>query len=168
LAYNQVTNSANAGFNYNTGSDKVKHVVFGNGTYQRANDNHENGSVFYNANAGYQYGFTPIGLNVTLSANYNNAVIKETTTQSVGPNLAVSKLLFKKLVRTTIAVTYLETYTNGTKNGNNSMYRFATSYKRGKHHTVTFDVAYMSRKLRTGTNTNYSEIRANLIYGFTF
>jgi hypothetical protein len=168
LRYNQITNSASAGINYNTGSQIIRHVVFTNGNYQKANDTQENNSVFYNVNSGYQFGYVPIGLNVTLSATYNNSDIKEINTKSVGPNLGVSKHLFKKKIRSTIGATHLQTYSNGDLTGTNSMLRFSNSYKKGKHHTVSMDLTYLTRSVKAGTGTSFSEFRGSLIYGFTF
>jgi hypothetical protein len=168
LRYNQITNSASAGINYNTGNQTIRHVVFTNGNYQKANDTQENNSIFYNINSGYQFGLVPQGLNVTLSATYNNSDIKEINTKSVGPNLGVSKLLFKKKIRSTLGATHLQTYSNGDLTGTNSMLRFSNSYKKGKHHTVSMDLTYLTRSVKAGTGTSFSEFRGSLIYGFTF
>jgi hypothetical protein len=168
LKYNQITNSANGGINYNTGTPTVKHTMFCNGSYQKANDNHGNGSVFYNVISGYQFGFLPIGLNITFSANYNNSLIKETNTKSIGPNLSLSKQLFKKVVRSTFSLTYLKTYNNGDLSGTNSMFRFSNSLKKGKHHNIGMDLTFLTRNVKEGTAKPFSEFRGSLIYGFTF
>lgn len=168
LAYNQVTNSASGGINYNSGSETVRHVVFGNGNYQRANDNKENSSVFYNINSGYQSNIIPAGLNVTIAASYNHSIISENISQSTGPNLSIGKLLFKKKVRSTIGATYLQTYSNGELTGTNSMVRFSNSYKKGKHHVVAMDMTYMLREVNAGSGKSFKEFRGNLIYGFIF
>jgi hypothetical protein len=165
LAYNQITNSANGGINYNSGSQTVKHMVFSNGSYQKANDNHDNGSVFYNASSGYQCGFPPIGLNINFSANFNNSIVKAAGSKSIGPNLSISKLLFKKSLRSTLTATYLKTYNNGRLAGTNSMFRFSNSLKRGKHHNITMDLSYLAR---INMSKPFTEVQGNLIYGFTF
>lgn len=168
LAYNQVTNSASVGFNYTTGNEKIKHSLFSNGNYQKANDNHNNSSIFYNVNTGYQHTFVPIGFNLTLSANYNTSFIKDINTKSLGPNLSVSKQLFKKVLRTTLGVTYLQTYANEIKTGTNSMFRFSNTVKKGKNHSITMDLVYMTTNMISSTGTSFNEFRGNLVYGFIF
>lgn len=168
LAYNQITNNASFGLNYNFGAEKAKHVIFTNSSYQKANDNKENSSDFYNLNVGYQYNIIPLGLNFTSAINQNHSIIKQTSTRSFGPTLSVSKLLFEKKLRSTLGITYLITYTNREQSGNNSIWRFANTYKRGRHHSITMDIAYMTRNINTGRGRSFAEFRGNLIYAFIF
>jgi hypothetical protein len=168
LAYNQITNNANGGLNYNIGTQNIKHVFFVNAAYQRANDNQENGSVFYNLVSGYQLGLLPTALNINFAASFNNSIIKDSESQSLGPNLTISKQLFKKMVRSTIGLTLLKTYNNGNVSGSSSMIRFSNSLKKGKHHHISMDLSYMMRNVKTNISKPFSETRANLIYGFTF
>lgn len=168
LAYNQITNSASGGVNYNTGSDKVKHAVFANGNYQRAKDSQENSSTFYNLTTGYQQNIIPAGMNITFSATYNYSLIGINTNRSAGPNIALSKLLIKKKVRSTLGVTHLQTFSNESKTGTNTMVRFSSSYKKGKHHVVTMDMTWLLREVSAGTGRSFKEFRGNVIYGFTF
>jgi hypothetical protein len=168
LKYNQITNSANGGINYNTGNKTIKHIMFCNGGYQKANDNHGNGSVFYNVISGYQFGFIPIGLNITFSANYNNSIIKEMNTKSLGPNLSLSKMLFKKIIRSTLSLTHLKTFNNAELSGTNTMFRFSNSLKMGKHHNISADITLLHRNIQTGSAKSFSESRGSLIYGYTF
>lgn len=168
LAYNQITNNATVGFNYNHGTDKVKHIVFGNLSFQKANDNKGNNSIFYNTNAGYQHSFIPQGLNLSVSLNYSTSIIKALHNQSIGPNFSVSKQLFQKALKTMISITYLKTLVNETSSGTTSMIRWANTYKKGKHHSITFDVTFMNRVVTQGKAPSFNEVRANLIYGYMF
>jgi hypothetical protein len=168
LAYDQITNSANGGINYNTGTQNIRHVFFSNAAYQKANDNHQNGSVFYNTTSGYQLGLLSAGLNINFSASFNNSIIKDGDSKSLGPNLTISKLLFKKALRSSIGVTLLRTYNNGNISGTSYMIRFSNSLKKGKHHHISMDLSYLMRDVKTNISKPFSEARANLIYGFTF
>jgi len=168
LAYNQITHNANAGFNYNQGSEKVKHVIFGNLNFQKANDNKGNSSVFYNTNVGYQHSLIPQALNVSASLTYSTSFLKQLHNQSIGPNVSVGKQLFHKMLRSTIAFTYLKTFVNETSSGTTSMVRFSNTFKKGKHHSISLDLTYMNRFIGQGTAPSFNEFRGNLIYGYLF
>jgi hypothetical protein len=168
LAYNQITNNANGGINYTAGTQNVKHVFFANAAYQKANDNQGNGSVFHNLISGYQLSLLSKGLNINLSSSFNNSIIKNSFSKSLGPSLTISKQLFKKSVRSMLSISHLKTFNNGTISGANSMLRFSNSLKKGKHHNISMDLSYMIKNAGTNISESFREMRANFIYGFTF
>ena len=173
LKYTQVTQSASLGVNYNTGGEQIRHVLFSNLAYQKANDSQENNSSFYNVNAGYQTTYKPWGLSGTLGAVASNSYASSINSVSIGPSANIS-WMFRKKIRTAFAVTGLETYSAGQYTGTNLTYRISGGYKQGKHHSFTADISLLTRKVvnqpSAGTTTmpSFQEFRGSIIYAYSF
>lgn len=168
LRYNQITESASLGSNYSTGDSLHKHGVNLMGSLQKASDSKGNNSDFYTVNAGYSLGFVKakIGLNATALATFNE--MADAQNRSLGPNLGINKTIGKSW-RLNYSVTYSTNFTNGNHMGYTLNNRFALSYRPAKGHSINADVNWMNRELRSSaTQSQVSELRANLVYGYNF
>ena len=175
LKYTQVTQSANAGINYNTGGEVIRHVVYMNVAIQKANDSEENSSTFYNVSSGYQTTYKPLGISGTLGAVVSNSIASGAGSFSAGPSATVSKT-FDKKIRTAFSVTGLQTYTSGQYTGTNITYRLTGGYKKGKHHNISADISLLTRNVvatqatqsTAGSNPSFQEFRGSIIYAYSF
>lgn len=167
LYYMQVTNNASLGANYSIGEGDVRHNVFTNTSYQGAHDNQDNETAFYNINTGWQLSFIPAAFTVSTSLNYNiNKSVAENT--GLGPSLVLAKQFFERKLKCTLSSTALFNRLNGDRAAEIYSTKFMTGYTYGKGHTFSVDATRVSRKAFTENNRSFNELRAGVLYSYSF
>jgi hypothetical protein len=126
-------------------------------------------SKFYNAGASYMYSLVPINLTITagLNMNVNDAPGMKSTT--LGPTIALNKMMFKRKLRNSVSFSYNRAYTNGDVMMRVLNLRASSSCRIGKRHNLSLGLVMMNRK--TGINTSpkkITEFIATLGYSMSF
>ncbi|GAA5042358.1 hypothetical protein GCM10011506_44240 [Marivirga lumbricoides] len=168
LYYLQVTNNASLGANYSVGEGDFRNVLFSNASYQDASSNQGNNTTFYNVNAGYQLNYVPADFTVSTSFNYNDNSSEQVRNKSFGPSLVVAKHFFKRSLKCSLTSTALYNQLNAEKAADIYSTKFMTAYSYAKKHTLSFDATYVSREAYTENNKSFNELRAGILYSYTF
>lgn len=168
LFYLQVTNNASLGANYSVGEADFRNVIFTNANYQDASNNQENKTTFYNINTGYQLNYVPADLTVSTSINYNDNASEQVRNKSFGPSLVFAKHFFKRSLKCSLISSALFNQLNGEKAADIYSTKFMTAYSYAEKHTLSFDATYVSREAYTENNQSFNELRAGILYSYTF
>lgn len=168
LKYFQVTRSAGLGFNYNIGSQTVRHAFFVLTNYQGANDDRNGDNTFYNANAGYQLMLTPQNFSLSGSLNWSKNEAPVFSSTALGPSIMASQSFFGKKVRSSVSASLLNSYLSGSLASRNVNTRLATAYALSNHHTFSVDLTYLSRKPIGSFYSPIKEFRGGVLYTFVF
>lgn len=169
LLYLQVTNSLNGGVNWNLASaDSTTQSLSLTGNYQVASDNQGSKSVFYTANVGYQWNLTPRDFTLATSVNFNSNKVAGIENLSGGPMVSVSKLFLKKVLKTSLATAYIQTWQAQASTGDNLTARATCAYATKSKHTFGVDVSYLQRNGRGAMAQSFTEVRGGITYNYSF
>lgn len=168
LKYFQVTRSASLGSNYRFGKKELRQTLIFNSNWQGANDSQDNGSQVVTLNVGHQLGFTQLNMALNTSLNYNNSQFGEFNNNGFGPAISLSKKLFKKKVNQSIAYSWLNTTSDGSRVSVTSNVRATTSYRYKKKHSINLSLIYLSQESFQENGNKYKEYRATLQYAYQF
>jgi hypothetical protein len=163
LKYNQITESGNMGITYAFG-DSVKHSVNTTSAIQNAKDSKNNNSTFYNASVGYTLALPKRKFSCGINAIVTQSNMLTIKSETFGPSLNISKIYFKTL-RFSYSAMYASNYVKSSIVGYTLNHRFGTFVKIKKTHGVSSDINFMSRTI---TQKTVKEIRASLVYTFSF
>ena len=168
LKYFQVTKSAGFGTNYRFGTKELAQTLMFNSNWQGANDSQDNGSQVVTLNVGHQLGFTQLNMSLGTSLNYNNSQFGEFNNNGFGPSVSLSKKLFKKKVNQSVAYSWLNTTSDGSRVSVTSNIRLTTSYRYKKKHSINLNMIYLSQESFQENGNKYKEYRATLQYAYQF
>ena len=172
LDYYQVTQSANAGVSYNFGSKERKQGLSLNGAYQIAQDNLSKeisgDNKFYNANLGYRFTLVPQSLTFTVGANYNQTEMTGSVNTMIGPTASVTKSLFKKQWKTTLASSWNNAYTEGNLTNRVINIRWNNTYTYKKIHNLNISIVAVNRFAKTTVTKSFSEYTGTIGYSYSF
>ncbi|MBL6446572.1 hypothetical protein JMN32_09640 [Fulvivirga sp. 29W222] len=168
LLYLQVTNSINSSISYNFGSESIKKSLSLNGSYQNADDNQDNLSVFYNGNVGYTVNYTERNLNLSTNFNVNSNEVNGVESLSGGPSLMASRLLLEKLLRVSVSSSLIQSYNQGSLISTNIIARLNGSLKYKQKHVFSMDLSLLRREANVEGVPSFSEFRGGITYNFNF
>lgn len=175
LNFTQISQNANANIGYNIkNSENVRQQLNFNASYQRAADKQGNnnvnaGSNFLNLNTTYSHTVVPMGLSVTVAANYNRSETAGLRTEMLGPNLSANKSFFDKLLRSSLSVSMNNAYSNSILASRVISVRMNNSVKYKKQHSINLSLVYVNRhNPQAETDSNFSEFTATLGYNYNF
>lgn len=168
LKYFQVTRSANFGANYRFGKKDISQALIFNSSWQGAEDSQDNGSQVINLNVGHQLGLMKIHMTIGTSFNYNNSQFGDFNNNGYGPTVSVSKKLLKQKMNQSVAFSWLNTVSDGTRISSTSNIRATTSYRLKKKHSLNLSLIYLSQNSFQEDGKKYKEYRATLQYAYQF
>lgn len=111
LNFYQVNKNASVSLGYSFGSREKKQSVLFTGSYQESNDENEEinesmTSNFYNGNLAYRYLFSPSDLSISSGISLYRSELSLAESTTIGPNISVTKSLWNKALRSTLATSY--------------------------------------------------------------
>ncbi len=156
-------------------TEQVRQNLAFNMSFQRASEKQGGvevggGSEFYNMNGSFNHTLVPAGLTISgiFTASINQMPDMRSTT--LGPSVAVNKLMFDKKLRNTLACSYNNTYSGGSEMSRVLSLRLNSSYRLGKRHSFTLGITGMNRKNKAALDAGKGirELVGNLNYNFNF
>lgn len=111
LNFYQVNKNGSMSLGYSFGSRENKQSVLFTGSYQESSDesdeiNETNTSYFYNGNLAYRYMVSASGLSVSSGLSMYRSELSMAESTTIGPNVSVTKPMWKKALRSTLAASY--------------------------------------------------------------
>ena len=167
LRFNQVTSNSSIGFNYNTGTETIKHVVNGLFSLQQGNDSKNNSSSFQNANLGYSLNLVPQLISIRLSGVYSLSNFPGNSSRNIGPAISINKQMLKKKIRAGLSIAHQASTINERSAGSNLISNFSIRYNHKKH-SVNLNSSRMERIAGETLGDSFVEWRATISYGFHF
>ena len=153
----EVRQNINLNFSHQTSSDKQGGV------------DTTGGVRYYMTTASYSYTMVPLSLSVSAAFNTNFTDAPGMKTKTLGPTLAVNKLLFDKKLRNSLSVSYNQAYSNNKKQNRVFSARINSSYRLGKRHNFNLGITFMNRKTKIQTDPYaISEFIGTLGYSMSF
>lgn len=178
LNFYQVSQTANAGFNYNFGSTGIKNSIVFSSSYQVSGQKsatvEQHPSVVYSGNMGYNRSWVPLKTTLGISLNYNQSVIEVLSTSYWGPTLSFARSFVNNKLRTSIGGTFNQVLVDGKSNSNLINVRASMNYalptanaKYGKS-SMGIICSYLNRLPSYQNVIRYNEltISANLNHSF--
>ena len=170
----QINHNMTGAVNYNWGKGDLKHVAMVNYSQQNVQDIKE----IYNqqimtpndvANIMGNYNVTSSILNLTggVSLMKNTVTAPTATITSFGPSLNVSKRLFDKKLNLMFSATYLDN-AETTSKSETTNYKFGAQYKKGKHHSLKMETAFINKNIKLGDGKSFKEFIGKISYDFSF
>ena len=120
---------------------------------------------FLNSAINYTIGFADLGMNLAGGFNYSSNYAALTTSTILGPMINVTKVFFKKVVRTNLGISYNTSSSMGqTINIFNIRSGFtATLYKK---HNLNMGITLQNKTANTAINSTYFTATAGYVYSF--
>ncbi|RBL89427.1 hypothetical protein [Chitinophaga flava] len=172
LNFTQLTQNAAVNANYNLQQDEhLASSVFLNLNYMesanRKGDIIRPGdlSLFINGASGYTITFIPQGLSISAGYNYAYSYAAQSTDVIQGPLLNVSKLFFKKILRTNYGVAW---NTSHTTNGTNNILNLRAGASAVLHRKHNLNASLIWQKKAVPLQAASSYFMATAGYGFSF
>ncbi|GAA0892627.1 hypothetical protein GCM10009122_23060 [Fulvivirga kasyanovii] len=111
LNFYQVNKNGSMSLGYSFGSRENKQSVLFTGSYQESSDendeiNETNTSYFYNGNLAYRYMVSASGLSISSGVSMYRSELSMAESTTIGPNISVTKSMWKKALRSTLATSY--------------------------------------------------------------
>ncbi len=150
LNFYQVNQTFNGMAGYNFGNRRFRHGIMLNASFQRANDQgtetgKQNLSDFYSGNLSWSLSITEKQINLVSGFNYNKNTAAGANTVFMGPTFSLTNDLFKKLVKSSAAIAYNKSLTNGLVNNDLLNLRWSLTYSPQKKESVGRKTAPMTR-----------------------
>lgn len=178
FSYAQVTKNTGLTINYNTGNEENQHGIMLNTTYQVVNTLNETatelrdvGTDLYNTNLAYSLTHVPKNITMAASVNYNYFIQEQSMKNiSMGPTLTISKALFDKKARTSLAYSYFDNQAPDNHGYSMNMIRLGGSYKISSNQSLRLTSSMMFKRLKNNEHKNplNEEYRARLTYNYGF
>jgi hypothetical protein len=161
LDYRQISQNMNFNGSYQISkSDKLSQNLNVNLTRQASHNEQGTDSIslsrFYNVSTAYSINITPLALTCNASVNYNQNDIEEANSQTIGPVLGVSKMLFDKTLRTSLTTSYSVSQTENFPSSSIATVRFGLAYTLKKKHTFNTNILFQYRENQEKTHKTYN------------
>ena len=173
LNYAQVAQNASLGMNYIIARRKdVSQSFMANLTVMNTHDvqadiSQPSGSVFYTLNSGYIHSILPLGLSLSAMVNLQRNNDPTISTTVIGPAVTVSKMLFNKALRASVALAY-NNVTAGATTGSTVNSRVMLNYRIRKAHNFQASLISVQRQRGGETVIKTSELTGTIGYNFSF
>ncbi|MBL6448463.1 hypothetical protein JMN32_19275 [Fulvivirga sp. 29W222] len=111
LNFYQVNKNSALSLGYSFGSRENKQSVMFTGSYQESSDendeiNETTSSYFYNGNLAYRYMISASNLSLSSGVSMYRSELSMAESTTIGPNVSVTKSMWKKALRSTLATSY--------------------------------------------------------------
>lgn len=165
LQFFQVTRSAMAAINYQTGGDNNNGTLFVTGNLQDASDNQGNGSLFKSGNAGYNFKIGEYwSTNTSFTINQSEAVGLVNLT--LGPVVGVNRSFWDNKVRSSLSLSLLNSYLNKARNSHIDNVRWSANWTPAPRHTVSVSTFYILKNTFDENGGLTQEWRGTFNYSF--
>ncbi|WP_159090906.1 hypothetical protein [Aquimarina aquimarini] len=171
LDFQQISQNANLTANYSikdTETQKQNFTIglsFQNAVNKQNEQIVENGdSNFYNANTSYSLGYPVNNINVAAAVNISYNTIGIDNSLTYGPMVTINKKYFDKKLRTTASISYNQSMSNNTKQGDVTNIRLGSTYTYKKKHNFNLNLL---TQFRNTTNSS-TDFTATFGYNYTF
>ncbi len=189
LNFYQLSQNGMTSVSYNFGKTKYKHNVMFTSNYQVTGQDQgaiadpgafgsgvdiKLPSTVSNSNAGYTIQFTQSKTGINTVINYNKSILTGFNILYYGPNVNISQVLYKNLLRITLGSSYNQMITNNVKTNEIFNHRLAVNYspklKNEKIGRFNFSLsATYIQKLKTiATAVAFNEFNCNLGLNYSF
>lgn len=179
LDFVQLSHTAQAGMGHVLGdpNSKIKRTSVNiNLTYQNVSNSGTServstGTKMYSSILTFNKNFMPRNFSYNLSFNTNLNEIETTKMWLFGPSFGITKSFFAKQLKVNSSLAYTTTVVNEKKSGDIYTLRVGSSYLVKKHHTFSLTLTATYRYGGSSAlkiPTNFSEITANMGYGYNF
>ena len=153
LNYRQISETASfLGIYSPKNKGNISQSVSLNFIWQGASEEYGNNNVglsgFYNGGFSYRINFKPLGLNLSTAYNYNRNEIIGVISNTGGPTVGITKLLFKDALKSTLTISYNTTDTNDTGKLSVLNTRFNLGYSLKQRHN--FNISALMRSSYVG------------------
>ena len=126
-------------------------------------------TTFYNTGGNYSINFVPIDLSVTAGVNASFNKTLETSNNTLGPTVAISKLFFDKKLRSSFAASYNRSSADGELQNTILNFRANAGYQLFKKHQFNLSLLSLFRNNATAaTNNLANDFTATLGYNYSF
>jgi hypothetical protein len=172
LDYRQLSQNANANFNFILRADKEKSKILNvNFSFQDSYDEQAgiiskgNASQFYNLAMSYSSNILPKNISVAYGFNAAYNTIDTNNMVTAGPTVTAGKTFFDKKLRTNIAAAYNMSMQDQMKLQEVVSGRFNAAYTLLKKHQLGINGVFMKRKIRGKPGSDFS---VSLTYSWSF
>lgn len=167
------TFTLNANYLINPNSKKLKQTVNVFASYQKASDKQgdeiqNSGAEFYNANVSFSNNLVKKGLTVVLAVNTNQNKTLISTSRTLGPTIAVNKTMLKRKLRSSLSISYNNSYLDEKKTGSVINYRLSNSFRLKNKHQFSLGIVMLNKLATESDLSEFSEYTVNFGYGIRF
>jgi hypothetical protein len=161
LDYRQISQNTSFNASYQISkSDKLSQNLNLNLTNQTSHNEQGLDSVslsqFYNVSTAYSINITPLALRCNASVNYNQNDMGEANSQTIGPVLGVSKMLFDKTLRASFTTSYSVSQTENFPSSSIATIRLGLVYTLKKKHSFNANVLFQYRENQAKMYNTYN------------
>jgi hypothetical protein len=189
LNFYQLSQNGMASVSYNFGKTKYKHNIMFTGNYQVTGQNQgaiADPGVFgtgadirlpntvANLNAGHTIQFTKSKTAINTVINYNKSALTGFDVLYYGPNVNISQVLCRNLLRVTLGSSYNQMVTNEIKTNEVFNHRLAVNYspklkneKIGRFN-FSLNATYIQKLKTVSTATAFNELTGNISLNYSF
>ncbi len=174
LNFRQISQNINGNLNYTIKNDSVKNCTFNGGiNYQTAADNQNgkinNGNIFYNGNMAFNTAYVKTGNTIGISLNLGRNTLNTINIVNISPCLNIGKTFFKKLLKSSIALSYTNSYMAQKPSGSMFNTSLNVNYTLQKFHQFNFTALLLNRKDTPNNNLyiqnqRFTETTFQLVY----
>lgn len=189
LNFYQLSQNGMGSVSYNFGKTKHKHNIMFTGNYQVTGQNQgaiadpgafgtgadiKLPNTVTNFNAGYTIQFTKSKTSINTLINYNKSALTGFDIIYYGPNINISQVLYKNLLRVTLGSSYNQLTTNNVKTNEIFNHRLAVNYspklKNEKIGRFNFSLSatYIQKLKSIATANAFNELNCNLALSYNF
>ena len=172
LDYRQLSQTANANFNFILRADKEKSKILNvNLSFQDSYDEQGgiiskgNASQFYNLAMSYSSSILPKNISVAYGFNATYNTIDTNNMITAGPTMMAGKTFFDKKLRTNLSAAYNVSMQQQIKQQEVISGRFNAAYTLWKKHQLGLNGVFMKRKIKGKPGHDYS---TSLTYSYSF
>jgi hypothetical protein len=174
LNFSQIAQNASGNVMLALRNDKTRRNGLNlNVSYQQTDDRGGNSaspsSRFYNGNLSYNNTVVNRDFSWTISANYNRNENGGIVATTLGPVASVNKAFFNKQVRTTLAITWNQSYVGNSLASQIMNGRLSGTYTFKKKHNFNLSAIVTRRQSLASANAStFTEFNGNAGYSFNF
>lgn len=175
LNYRQISQNTNANVSYQFNTQKdIRSMLNVNFTMQQADDEQggveqPTGSRFYNLNTSYTLNFKAKRMALVVAFNANRNDVQMLQTETFGPTAGITKSFLQQKLRTSISISYNNSYTNGDLVSQIINARASAMYTVKKKHNFNLSLVGLKRANNAeSTATEFAEFTGTLGYNYNF
>ncbi len=179
LNFTQISRSANINTSYQLSTSKAYRQALNlNLSMQTAADEQGNETAFaatrfYNSNGSYSLALNPIQASLTAGINYSLNTIDTLRSSTLGPTVSLSKALFNKQLKTSVALSHNQVRQQGELQNRLWTMRLSGNYSIQKKHSLNLSLVGLNRgntqvSESSTAPASFTEFTATLGYSYRF
>lgn len=162
--FRQVNANSAFGLNYQLPGEELKKSFILITNYQKAQDNNENHSKYYNLNAGFNGQHSASNTALNLSCNLNNISMVSAETFSMGPVIVINRSILKEKLKLSFQAIYQQHQTNGKCTGNTQNSRFGIIWPLSKKQNLQLNTSLTRKKIPKQETGSFREFKGTINY----